>query len=244
MRQRLGLVLGMVAVMISIGGCSTPRPIQGVPGMSTEPPSTVSLAPGDVVDIKFFSVAELNEEQAIRPDGKISLQLIGEVAAAGRTPAQLREDLIRMYTPHLKTADVTVIVRSFQSRRVYVGGEVWRPGVINMPGQLTALEAVMEAGGFTRYAKLENVVIIRHKEGQRFGASLDYASAAKTGEMPPPFYLEPLDIVYVPETTITKVNRWIDQHINQLVPMFGIIYSFPAGEATVTLDTTNFRTVR
>ena len=245
---RSGFAVGILVILMLLapgcGGSPKPPAHVGVSGVGMEPPATVSLAPGDTVDIKFFSVAELNEEQSIRPDGKISLQLVGDVQAEGKTPAQLRDELIRLYTPHLKTADVTVIVRSFQSRRVYVGGEVWRPGVVNMPGQLTALEAIMEAGGFTRFAKLENVVIIRHKLGQRYGASLDYATAGKTGEMPPPFYLEPLDIVYVPETTITKVNRWIDQHINQLLPTFGIIYQWPAGDATVTIDTTRFRNVK
>src|SRR5262245_29884821 len=114
---RNGLAVGIVALTFAIAGCGGgPQPTTrvGLPTASTQPPESVKLAPGDVVDVKFFSVAELNETQAIRPDGKIALQLVGEVDARGKTPQQLREELIRLYTPHLKTADVTVIVRSFQ----------------------------------------------------------------------------------------------------------------------------------
>jgi protein involved in polysaccharide export with SLBB domain len=245
MNGRIGTTVGLIMISLAIAGCYGPKPeAVAAPVTSAEPPTSVKLSPGDVVDVKFFNVSELNESQAIRPDGRISLQLVGEVKAEGLTPAELREDLNRLYAPHLKAADVTVIVRSFQSRRVYVGGEVMVPGVVNMPGQLTALQAVMEAGGFTRYARLENVVIIRHTDSKRYGASLDFSPGKKEGELPQPFYLEPLDIVYVPETKITKVNRWIDQHINQLLPTLGIIYQFPAGDATVTIDTTRYRTIK
>jgi len=246
MNGRIGSAVGLVMIALALAGCHGARPVAvGAPQSSSEPPTTVKLSPGDVVDVKFFNVSELNESQAIRPDGRISLQLVGEVKADGLTPAELREDLNRLYAPHLKAADVTVIVRSFQSRRVYVGGEVGIPGVVNMPGQLTALEAVMEAGGFTRYARLENVVVIRHSDGQRYGASLDFRTNPSEGKVPQPFYLEPLDIVYVPETKITKVNRWIDQHINQLIPTFGVIYQIPVGDGgTLTIDTSRARTIK
>ncbi|HKY31996.1 MAG TPA: polysaccharide biosynthesis/export family protein [Candidatus Polarisedimenticolia bacterium] len=244
MKVRLALAVGIVVALLAGGGCAAKRPDHvGISGIGMQPPATVRLAPGDVVDVKFFSVAELNESQAIRPDGKIALQLVGDVEAQGKSPAELREELIRLYTPHLKTADVTVVVRSFQSRHVYVGGEVLNPGSYPMPGQLTALEAVMQAGGFTRYAQLKNVVIIRHQDGQRYGASLDFSETSKGTDVPH-FYLEPLDVVYVPETRITRVNRWIDQHINQLLPTLGVIYEFPAGEGTVTIDTTRYRAIK
>jgi protein involved in polysaccharide export with SLBB domain len=226
-------------------GCGKPtNGIGGLPAIRSERAPVVTLAPGDVVDIKFFYVPELNESQAVRPDGRIALQLVGEVEAQGRTPEQLREDLYRLYTPHLNKPDVTVIIRSFHGRRVLVGGEVKRPGMVEMPGPLTALEAIMQAGGFDESsARISNVVVIRHKGGQRYGASLDFRDALK-GKESVEFLLEPLDIVYVPRTKIVKVAQWIDQHINQLIPMFGVEYSYPAGEGTVTIDTTRTRPLR
>ena len=232
------VVLGLVL------GCHGPQPAsvaEPEPGIEAGP--VVKLAPGDVVEIKFFSIPELNESQAVRPDGKIALQLVGEVDVMGKTPAELREELMKLYVPHLKTPDVTVIVRQFLSRRIYVGGEVREPGSFDMPGQLSALEAIMQAGGFTNLARLGNVVIIRHRGGQRFGASINFRHAL-AGDVTPQFLLEPLDIVFVPRTRISKVTQWIDQHINQLLPMFGVVYSYPHGRGTITIDTTRARPIR
>jgi protein involved in polysaccharide export with SLBB domain len=94
-----------------------------------------------------------------------------------------------------------------------------------MPRRITALEAIMMAGGFDyRRAEVSNVVIIRHKDGKRYGCSLDFRDALKGKEFQP-FYLEPEDIIYVPRTVISKVNLWIDQYINQIIPRVGFTYS-------------------
>lgn len=133
----------------------------------------------------------------MRPDGKITLQLVGEMEAKGKTPAQLREELVNAYTGQLRIPEVAVIVRSLSNRRVYVGGDVLHAGVFDMPRPITALEAIMQAGGFDyRRAEISNVVIIRHKDGNRYGCALDFRGALK-GEEFQPFYLEPQDIVYV-----------------------------------------------
>src|SRR4030042_7016622 len=108
-----------------------------------EPPSPprVTLGAGDIVDVRFFYTPELNVTQTIRRDGKISLQLVGDVLAEGRSPDELRAELLRLYRLHLKEPDVAVIVQSFYHRRVFVSGQVQTPGAIAMPGQLTARDA-------------------------------------------------------------------------------------------------------
>jgi protein involved in polysaccharide export with SLBB domain len=195
------------------------------------------LAEGDVIDTKFFYAPELNESQAIRPDGKISLQLVGEVEAAGKTPTELRETLFKLYEPRLRNPDVSVVVRSLYDRRVYVGGEVLRPGVISMPGRLTVLSAIMEAGG-VRYpqAATENVVVIRYREGERISYAFNLKRALK-GDPSPSFYLEPQDIVYVPQTVITRLDDWVDQHITRLMPQTGFFFSKRTGDTTVGVGT-------
>jgi hypothetical protein len=95
----------------------------------------------------------------------------------------------------------------------------------------------MGAGGFDmRSANVKNVVIIRHKDGQRYGCSLDLRDALK-GETEYPFYLEPYDIVFVPRTTIVKVNQWIDQYINKIIPQTGFLYTYTSGKHTVGIRT-------
>jgi protein involved in polysaccharide export with SLBB domain len=197
--------------------------------MATQPEPRLTLGPGDVLDVKFFYNPELNESQTVRPDGKIALHLIGEVVVREKTPAEVKEELVKAYTGQLKIPEVSVIVRSFISRRVYVGGSVNKPGAIEIPRPITALEAIMEAGGFDyRRAEVSNVVIIRHKDGKRYGCALDFRDALAGKEFQS-FYLEPQDIIYVPRTVVTQVALWIDQHINQMIPHVGFSYSTPLG---------------
>ena len=209
------------------------------PPLGVLPVASVALMAGDVVEVKFFYTPQLNEIQTVRPDGKIALQLVGEVEAQERTPAELRTELMKLYTPHLKDTNITVIVRSFFNRRVFVGGQVTKPGVVEMPGKLTALEAIIQAGGFDmRDAELQNVIVIRHKNGQRYAYSLNMKSLQKNGEIQP-FYLEQQDIVYVPQTEIARADQWVDQHINKLVPRTGFIFLTTDGRSTIGVDTSS-----
>ncbi len=200
-------------------------------------PSRVALVPGDVLEVKFFYTPELNESQTVRPDGKILLQLIGEVEVEGKTPAELRDELLRLYAPHLNAPEIAVVVRSFQERRVFVGGQVMAPGTIEMPGEMNVLEAIMQAGGFNlREAELRNVVVIRHRNGQRYGYSINLKPAL-SGDETQSFYLEPKDIVYVPRTEIAQVNQWIDQHINKIIPDTGLFFMRTSGKTTIGVGT-------
>ncbi len=211
--------------------------------LQSSAPREVSLAPGDVIDIKFYYAPELNESQPVRPDGAVSLQLVGDVFVQGLNPAELRKKLMDLFAPHLRNPDAAVVVRSLVNRRVFVGGQVNAPGLIEMPGRLTVLEAIMQAGGFhLETAEVCNVVVIRHKDGRRYGCALDFGKALE-GEEFLPFSLEPYDIVYVPETTITRVTKWIDQHINQVIPI-GFVSTVSRGDSTFGLSTgTGPRTV-
>jgi polysaccharide export outer membrane protein len=223
------LILG-----VSLLACQTIQPAKTPAEMTTVSQPRVTLGPGDVLDIKFFYAPELNENQTVRPDGRITLQLIGEVDVKGKTPDELRKELIKAYTGQLRNPEVAVIVRSFINRKIYVGGDVLRPGAIDMPAPITALEAIMQAGGFDyRRAEVSNVVIIRHIDGKRFGCAIDFTDALSGKEFKP-FFLEPQDIVYVPRTKISQVGLWIDQYINQIIPRVGFAYTAPLpGGATI-----------
>ena len=182
----------------------------------------VTLAPGDEIEVKFFYVPELNEIQTVRPDGKITLQLVGEVVAQKKTPLELKNELISLYESELKKPEIAVIVRFLSNRRVYVGGEVYAPGMIELPRSITALEAIMQAGGFImETANLNKVVVIRNKDGKQHKEFLNYKKALEDPEYAPVFNLQPLDIVYVPPKTIVKINQWVDLYINKVIP-FGI----------------------
>ncbi|MEA3225315.1 MAG: polysaccharide biosynthesis/export family protein, partial [Planctomycetota bacterium] len=194
--------------------------------------SRVAFQAGDVIEIKFFFTPELNITQTVRPDGKISLELIPEVTAKGKTAAELRYELLRLYEPHLKAPEIAVVARSFYTHRVFVGGQVMKPGVVEMPGEMTALEAIMETGGFDlRAAERKAVIVIRYTNGRRYAYKLDLKQAIEGNETKP-FYLEPKDIVHVPRTKIAKLNQWIDQHINKIIPDTGFFFRKTSGNTS------------
>jgi polysaccharide export outer membrane protein len=217
-------------------GCGPRYHCEPNPPYGVATPPAVTLAAGDMVEVRFFYTPELNVTQAVRPDGQISLQLIGDVPVQGKTPAEVRQDLLARYAAQLKAPDVAVIVQSFYQRRVYVGGEVLRPGVLQMPGAMMALDAIMEAGGFRLpQAEVRNVIVIRYRNGHRYGYCLDLKAALRGGEIRP-FYLEPQDIVYVPQTTITDIGQWVDQYINNLLPRTGFVVLTNTGDTTIGYD--------
>lgn len=197
---------------------------------TSAPNDTYILQLGDVLDIKFFYNPELNEQVSIRPDGKISLQLIDEVEAAGLTPAALDAFLTKQYANTLRQPEVTVIVREFAGQRIYVGGEVHSPGVIRTPGNLTALQAVSQAGGFKNTAELGNVVILRNQGTPTpLFLTLDLKEDLTTHTNHNDVVLQPYDIVFVPQTRIAKMNQFVEQYIDKLIPIsrtLGVFWSF------------------
>src|SRR4030043_1057184 len=102
---------------------------------------------GDQLDVKFYYNPELNEQVIVRPDGRISLQLIHEVSAAGLTPDELNQLLTRRYAAQRNKPELTVIVRAFGGQKVYVDGEVAKPGMLPLVGTMNVLQAISHAGG-------------------------------------------------------------------------------------------------
>lgn len=205
-------------------------PSKEMPKREALPRRDVVLRPGDVIEVKFFYTPELDVTQMVRPDGKIALQLVGELTAEGKTPGQIRDELLSMYRSNLKDPQIAVLVKSLYERRVFVGGEVVRPGIVDMPGEMTVMEAIMAAGGFDlREAEVESVIVMR-QEGTRWqGYKLNMKAALK-GDETLPFLLCPKDIIYVPRTKIAEVGQWIDDHINKLIPRLPFYFSVPLGE--------------
>ena len=226
------LMLGIPGLGISIL-CQSTSVVMASPEPGNQPVPKVTLGTGDVIDIKFYYTPELNDSHTVRPDGKIMLPLVGEVIVSGKTPDELRDELVKLYSPELRRPEIVIILRSLYERRVYVGGQVNAPGFILMPGPLTVLEAIMQAGGFNlQTAKVNDVVVIRQENGKYKGISLDFKKALKGKEVQT-YFLEPRDIVYVSRTKIANINQWVDQYINKLMPQFGGTYTRTLTEGSI-----------
>ncbi len=192
----------LLAATTAFTGCDTLPP--GKPtatakdGMAQAHSEKIILREGDTLKITFPGSPNLDTTQPIRRDGKLNLALVGEVAAAGLTPDDLQKKLVELYASQVSSKEITVQVQS-SSFPVFVTGAVVKPGKIMSDHPITALEAVMEAGG-PKYdtANLKAVKIIRNENGvmQHFIVNL---KAVLAGSETKPFYLKPGDIVYLPE---------------------------------------------
>ena len=175
---------------------------------------------GDELDIKFFYNSELNEKVTVRPDGRISLQLVHEVMVAGLTPWELTQHLKQKYSPELKKPEIAVIVRSFGAHKIYVDGEVNRSGMFPLVGHTTVLQALSLAGGLKDTARKGEVLIIRRGEGNKpLVSSVNLNKVVDGTDILQDIPLKPFDIVYVPRSSIANVNVWVDQYIRKNIPI-------------------------
>jgi polysaccharide biosynthesis/export protein len=194
------------------------------------------LAPGDVVEIRFFYNPELNEKVQIRPDGRITLALIGELELRNKTTAQASNELENAYKNYLKTPSVTVQVEEFGSQKIFVGGEIMRPGMIPLTGKLSVLDALISAGGFRPTATLDTVMLLRRKEDGTAEA-IQKVSLRSVGNQAPEaaqIILRSFDVILVPEKRVSKIDRWVDQYLRQMVPVqMGAGFSYLFGGSVI-----------
>ena len=223
--------------LCALAGCNSVAPAPELSSPANSPaPIPALLSPGTEVEIRFFNAPELNDLQAVGPEGTLDLQLVGEVHVLGQTTAQLGESLRELYGSYVRDVELSVVVRSQPGRVVVVGGQVNTPGAVPLIDRLTLLEAVLLAGGPSfEQANVRSVVVVRQgAERQAFAFDL---LPALEGKQVDPFYLQPRDLVFVPRTEIAEVNQWINQHINGLIPQLGLTYETPIGSATLGVDT-------
>lgn len=175
------------------------------PGTSSEPlPTDASvrrasseLAPGDMISLSFPGAPEMNLRQKIRANGSVNLPMVGDVQAAGRSVSSLERDLERRYESHLQNAEVVVILEQ-AAAAVYVSGHVLSPGKIPLDRPMTALDTIMEAGGFASTANPKKVVVVRTDQGHRKRYDLNLGDIGGGGA----FYVAPYDVIHVSE------RRW------------------------------------
>lgn len=183
-------------------------------------PKEYALHPGDALTVKFYATPDLNEQALVRPDGRVAMPLVGDVDAAGLTVREFQERLRGAYRGVLKNPQINVSVGAFDKQRVFVGGEVTHAGVLPLHDGMTALQAIHMAGGYRDTAEPTEVLVIREARPERpelllvdLQTGLDDYSGVR--DVP----LAPHDIVMVPMSTIAKMDKFVDQWINQLIPV-------------------------
>lgn len=171
-----------------------PRTNGGPP--AADPSADYRLVPGDKLRIEVYKDATLSQTVQIRPDGKITLPYIGDIAASGITPTALRDSLTNALKEYIASPNVTVIVVETSPQTVTVMGEVNAPGVHPLKYQMTVLDALAAAGGFGDFANTKNILIKRTTKNGVQTLHFNYKEAIKPNAKP--FYLQPSDIIIVP----------------------------------------------
>jgi polysaccharide export outer membrane protein len=169
-----------------------------------------TLNAGDVLDIQYRYTPEFNQTVIVQPDGFISLQIGGDVKVAGRDLAQVRNLILAQVRTRLELPEITVILKEFQRPFVVVAGEVAQPGRLEMREKMTAVQAVMMAGGFKDSAKSSQILVFRKLNADTAEVrSLNFKTLTRTQDLENDLTLQPGDILLVPRNRISKLERYV-----------------------------------
>lgn len=202
----LGLVLlifaGETALRAQATGEKSAKPVatpgvQGAAAMAAEDPNFV-IGQNDVLDISVWKEPDISRRVPVRPDGKISLPLLNDIQAGGLTPMQLQTQITEKLKKFLTEPQVTVIVAEINSRRIYILGEASRPGAYPLLPNMTVLQAISGAGGFTQFANSSKVRILRMENGKQASYNFNYKEVILGKNIDQNIVLKPGDSIVVP----------------------------------------------
>ncbi|HKA54288.1 MAG TPA: polysaccharide biosynthesis/export family protein [Candidatus Binatia bacterium] len=199
------------------------------------------LKEGDSFDLRFVYNPELNVTVRIRSDGKISLPLLGEVQAAGLRPSELYQRLLKGYAKHLTDPDLALLVgpdtakkifadepylavtlAKSAEQKIFVGGEVLTPKAVEFEGQISVLQALMQAGGVKDSGDLSQVIVLRRGQFEQANwTQLDLSHPLSSTILENDLALHSGDVVLVPRTGIAEVGLFVKQYVRDVLPLQG-----------------------
>ena len=156
------------------------------------------IGPQDVLDVSVWKEPEVSRVVPVRPDGKISLPLLNDVPAAGLTPTQLAAQITESLKKYVTSPQVTVIVTTINSQRFYVLGEVMKPGAYPMLPGMSVMQALSSAGGFTPFAKMKGIYVLREENGKKVKYPFNYKEAISGKNAAQDILLKAGDTIVVP----------------------------------------------
>jgi polysaccharide biosynthesis/export protein len=165
----LRTLLIAVLVVVSV----TPSVAQVVIRTEEDPPNAYAIGIGDVIEISVWKSPELSVSVPVRPDGRVSVPLLGDVQAAGMTPLALKEDLTRNFKKFITAPEVSVVIKEINSRKVFVTGEVTTPGAFDLQPRTKLMQVLAMAGGLTPYSKRKVIVLRDNRESREKDAPPD-----------------------------------------------------------------------
>ncbi len=195
-------------------------PENNKPGQLYSGEFTYIIGVGDFLEITVWRHTDLNTKAVVRPDGKIAFPLIDEVAACNLTPSGLKDEIAKKLSKTIRDPQVTVNILGFESKKFFVLGEVKNPGVYPLEGRFDVLEGISRAGSYKDdTANLKSVILIRRAYSVKPEAKrLNIYEVIKNADFSQNIPLEAGDIIFVPKTFISEVNKFIDIFLTKTDP--------------------------
>lgn len=212
-----------------LAGCQAvaPPPLTAVPDLPPQaelpslyiPPveQEYRFQVGDQIAVRSYYDKDFNQDVVVRPDGRISLLLLGDIRVTDTTPSDLRAHLLRTYARVVDSPDITVALTKTANLVVYLGGEVRQPAMQRLDGSMTVLQALSASGGALPSANLRQVLLLRRSPDQKilvYRIDLERVLRGEAADA----YVQRHDIIHVPKSEIANLGQWVDQHINAIIP--------------------------
>ena len=205
-KGRIGVVLSFVLLILSMGMAQSVSEGQAGPAdkAAAPLPAPASLDPKyvigseDVLNINVWKEPELSGPVPVRPDGKVSLPLLNDVQAVGLTPMQLADSITQQLKKFMEEPRVTVVVQAVHSRRVYLAGQIGRPGAMPLLTDMTVMQALASAGCCPEFANTKKIYVLRNEGGKQVRYLFNYKDALKGKNTEQNIFLKPGDTIVVP----------------------------------------------
>jgi polysaccharide export outer membrane protein len=203
----VGVLSGWAVASSAFAQSGAAKPATGTPAATADtrpapaptaaPPGFV-IGPEDVLSVVFWREADVSGDVVVRPDGMISIPLLRDVQAAGLTPEQLATQLEREGSKYFEKPTVTVTVKQINSRKVFITGQVLKPGAYPLSAPTSVLQLIAIAGGLNEYADQENISVMRTENGKPISFRFNYKDVSKRKKLDQNVLLKPGDTVIVP----------------------------------------------
>lgn len=190
--------LTVVAIAILTAPGTASQPQAPAPPSGEPVPADYVIGPEDVLGIVFWRETEISGDVTVRPDGRITIPVIGDTQAAGLRPAELQHAITTAAEKYLTDPNVAVVVRTINSRKIYVTGRVTTPGGFDLRGPLTVLQALALAGGLNEFADAKKISILRVKDGVTQTFKFNYRDVSRGRGLEQNILLQPGDTILVP----------------------------------------------
>jgi polysaccharide export outer membrane protein len=186
--------------------------------MQAESEPVYRIEPDDQLTVFFPGAPKQQFDALVRPDGRITIPVSGDLMVSGRSPEQVSKDITQIYSTFLRKPKAVVSVRSVAPQSFYVFGEVGQPDKYTYSGPMDLMGALSSAGGVARTASLNNVVVLRVDPSGVYNYQVFSLNDLLSNSNPAPVWIQPRDIIIVPTSSIADVGIWLDQYVKTFLP--------------------------